>query len=61
MAVKIGEMLLKAGYISQDQLTEALEHQKKSGGKLGYNLVKMGFVREDDITDLLSEQYGVPS
>src|SRR5213592_3124636 len=61
MAVKIGEMLLKAGYISQNQLTEALEHQKKSGGKIGYNLVKMGFVREDDITNLLSEQYGVPS
>src|SRR5437867_4305808 len=61
MAVKIGEMLLKAGYISQEQLNEALEHQKKNGGKIGYNLVKMGFVREDDITDLLSEQYGVPS
>src|SRR2546426_1431824 len=61
MAVKIGEMLLKAGYISQQQLNEALEHQKRNGGKLGYNLVKMGFVREDDITDLLSEQYGVPS
>src|SRR5436309_11631975 len=61
MAVKIGEMLLKAGYISQEQLHEALEHQKRNGGKLGYNLVKMGFVREDDITDLLSEQYGVPS
>ena len=61
MAVKIGEMLLKAGYISQEQLNEALEHQKKNGGKIGYNLVKLGFVREDDITNLLSEQYGVPS
>src|SRR5881397_2529365 len=61
MAVKIGEMLLKAGYISQEQLNEALDHQKKNGGKIGYNLVKLGFVREDDITNLLSEQYGVPS
>src|SRR3989454_3987990 len=61
MAVKIGEMLLKAGYIGQEQLNEALEHQKKNGGKIGYNLVKLGFVREDDITNLLSEQYGVPS
>src|SRR5262247_15453 len=61
MAVKIGEMLLKAGYISQEQLSEALDHQKKNGGKIGYNLVKLGFVREDDITNLLSEQYGVPS
>src|SRR4029453_4387300 len=61
MAVKIGEMLLKAGYISQEQLNEALDHQKKNGGKIGYNLVKLGFVLEDDITNLLSEQYGVPS
>ncbi len=61
MAVKLGEMLLKAGMITQAQLQEALEAQKKSGGKLGFNLVKMGFVKEDDITQLLSDQYGVPS
>ncbi len=61
MAVKLGEMLTKAGLITQDQLTEALEAQKKNGGKLGYNLIKLGFVEEDDITRLLSEQYGVPS
>jgi len=61
MAVKIGEILLKAGLVSQEQLSSALEHQKKNGGKLGFNLVKLGFVNEDDITQLLSEQYGVPS
>ncbi len=61
MAVKLGEMLLKAGMITQPQLQEALEAQKKSGGKLGFNLVKLGFVKEDDITALLSDQYGVPS
>jgi len=61
MAVRIGEMLLKAGLIKQEQLQEALEAQKQNGGKLGYNLVRLGFVQEDDITQLLSEQYGVPS
>jgi type IV pilus assembly protein PilB len=61
MAVKLGEMLLKAGLISQPQLQEALEAQKKNGGKLGFNLVKLGYVKEDDITQLLSDQYGVPS
>ena len=60
MAVKLGEMLLKAGLVTQEQLSEALEAQKKNGGRLGYNLVKLGLVREDDITQLLSEQYGVP-
>ncbi len=61
MAVKLGEMLIKAGLIDQDQLQEALEAQKSNGEKLGYNLVQLGYVQEDDITQLLSEQYGVPS
>jgi type IV pilus assembly protein PilB len=61
MAVKLGEMLLKAGLISPERLQEALEAQKKNGGRLGYNLVKLGYVKEDEITQLLSDQYGVPS
>ncbi len=61
MAVKLGEMLVKAHLITQDQLKKTLEHQRSNGGKLGYNLVKLGFVKEDDITQLLSQQYGVPA
>jgi type IV pilus assembly protein PilB len=61
MAVKLGEMLVKAGLISAEQLEEALESQKTNGEKLGFNLIKLGYVREDDITQLLSEQFGVPS
>ena len=61
MAVKLGEMLLKAGLITQEQLEESLEAQKTNGEKLGFNLVQLGYVQEDDITQLLSEQYGVPS
>ena len=61
MAVKLGEMLVRAGMISQEQLDESLEAQKTNGEKLGFNLIKLGYVKEDDITQLLSEQYGVPS
>ena len=61
MAIKLGEMLIKAHLITQDQLTKALEHQKVNGGKIGFNLVKLGIVKEDDITQLLSQQYGVPA
>ena len=61
MAVKLGEMLVKAGLISQAQLDDALAEQKKGGEKLGHALVRLGYVQEDDITQLLSEQYGVPS
>ncbi|MFZ5983035.1 MAG: type IV-A pilus assembly ATPase PilB [Acidobacteriota bacterium] len=61
MAERLGEMLIKAGLISQQQLQEALALQKSNGGKLGYNLVRLGHVKEEDITSLLSEQYGVPA
>ena len=61
MPVRIGELLLKENRISPDQLQQAMNHQKASGGKLGRSLVRMGFVRDEDITALLSKQYGVPS
>jgi len=61
MPVRIGELLLKEKRITPEQLQQALNHQKGSGGKLGYNLVKMGFVKDEEITALLSKQYGVPS
>jgi type IV pilus assembly protein PilB len=61
MAVKLGEMLIKAGILTPQKLQEALEYQKTNGGKLGLNLVKMGYVKEEDLTRILSQQYGVPS
>ncbi len=61
MALKLGELLVKSGLVSEAQLQKALEQQKSQGGKLGSNLVKLGFVKEEDITKLLSQQFGVPS
>ncbi len=61
MSVRLGELLTKAGLISQDQLKEALRVQKETGGKLGETLIKLAFVSEEDITECLSQQFGVPS
>ena len=61
MSVRLGELLTKASLISQDQLKDALKHQKESGSKLGETLIKLGFVSEEDITECLSQQFGVPS
>jgi type IV pilus assembly protein PilB len=61
MPVRIGELLLKEKRITAEQLQQALNHQKGTGGKLGYNLVQLGFVKDEEITALLSKQYGVPS
>jgi len=61
MPLKIGEILLKAQLITQEQLEKALEEQKQSGGRIGEHLLSMGFVKEEDILDCLSQQFGVPS
>jgi type IV pilus assembly protein PilB len=61
MSSRLGEILVKDSLISADQLKQALEYQKKNGGRLGTCLVKLGLVSDDDITAVLSRQYGVPS
>ena len=61
MSVRLGELLIKANLISQDQLKEALKFQKEKGAKLGETLINLGFVSEEDITECLSQQFGVPS
>jgi type IV pilus assembly protein PilB len=58
---RLGDLMVKENLISQAQLTEALEQQKKGGGRLGSCLVKLGFVSDEDVTTFLSRQYGVPS
>jgi type IV pilus assembly protein PilB len=60
-ASRLGDMLVKANLISEEQLKKALAQQESQGGRLGTNLVKLGFISEDDITSFLSKQYGVPS
>ncbi len=61
MSERLGEMLIREGLITEDQLRSALDYQNKSGGRLGSVLVRMKYVQEEDITELLSNQFGVPS
>jgi len=61
MSIRLGELLTKAGLLTQDQLKEALRVQKETSGKLGETLIKLGFISEEDITECLSQQFGVPS
>ncbi len=61
MSAKLGEILVRENLITSQQLREALEYQRASGGRLGSNLVKLGVISDDVITAVLSRQYGVPS
>jgi type IV pilus assembly protein PilB len=61
MTDRIGELLLREKLISPEQLQNAVDEQKKSGGRLGYNLTKLGYISEKDLTVFLSKQYGIPT
>ncbi len=61
MSKKLGELLVKAGLITQEQLETAMSVQNKDGGRLGHTLIKLKYVSEDEITQFLSKQYGVPA
>ena len=58
--VRIGDLLVSKGEITQDQLMEALAEQKKSGLKLGRILIDKRFIDEDRFLQFLSAQFGVP-
>jgi len=58
---RLGELLVRNGLITDDQLAKALGEQQHTGGRLGSSLVKLGFISEDELSAFLSKQYGVPS
>lgn len=61
--VRIGELLVDAGLLSQSQLDDALEEQRQQGGggkRLGQLIVSLGFVTEGQLARVLSQQLAVP-
>src|SRR5438270_11697211 len=58
---KLGEILLREGLITQEQLRKALLEQKNTGMRLGYTLVKLGFIEETEVSKMLARQYRMPA
>lgn len=60
--IRLGEMLLDTGYITKQQLEQALAIQKSSEKKqmLGELLISLGYVKEEEILTELSRQLKVP-
>ena len=60
-AERLGDLLVREGLITREQLDKALQEQKQSGTRVGYNLVKLGFIQETDLTKMLARQYKMPA
>src|SRR6476619_188504 len=61
MAVKLGDLLVKAKLVTPEQVDAALVSQRAEGGKFGEALIRIGAVAEQAIKETLSQQFGVPS
>jgi type IV pilus assembly protein PilB len=57
---KLGELLIDAKLITQENLAKALEVQVAKGGLLGQILVSLGYTNEEAIAQALTAQYGFP-
>jgi len=57
--MKIGEILVAAGVLREEQLNDALKSQNQLGGTLGENLIRLGFITEEALLQFLSEQLGI--
>lgn len=57
--VRLGDLLISAGHISEDQLSQALKEQKATGRikRLGQTLVDLGLVTQDKIEQTVRDKF----
>ena len=56
--LRLDQILIEEGLVSNDQIIEALQYQKQHGGKLGSQLMRFGYVEESGLVQALARQYG---
>ncbi len=55
---KLGELLVENGILTEGQLVQALEAQRKERKLLGEIIVELGFATKDKLDGALAKQYG---
>ena len=58
--MRIGELLVAAKVITQEQLEQALAHPRKEGERLGDVLLGLEMVSDTQLTQALSQQLAIP-
>jgi type IV pilus assembly protein PilB len=57
---RLGQLLMRAGIITERQLTDALEVHKATGSPLGRVLVDLGYATQGAILSVMAKQIGIP-
>ncbi len=58
---RLGDILIREGLLTREQIALALVEQKSTGHRLGYVLVKLGLIQELEVTKVLARQYRMPA
>ncbi len=56
---RIGDLFVEQGIINDQQLSEALDVQRRTGGRLGEILIELGFISPSDSARVLAERLGL--
>ncbi len=58
--IRVGDLLVEKGILSQEQLSLVLDEQKRSGRKFGRTVIDLGFVSEDKLLLEMSSHFALP-
>lgn len=58
--IRLGDLLIQHGLLTDEQLKTALDQQKSTGRKLGRIIVDSGYVTEEGISQALARQLRIP-
>ncbi|MEY8205080.1 MAG: GspE/PulE family protein [Bermanella sp.] len=58
--IRVGDLLVEKGILNQEQLTQVLDEQKRSGRKFGRTVIDLGFINEDQLLLEMSGHFSLP-
>ena len=58
MEARLGDVLVRGGIVTREQLNEALGKERENGSNLIQELIRLGFSTEERLADFLATQFG---
>jgi MSHA biogenesis protein MshE len=58
--IRLGEILVRQNFMTQEELDQALEEQRKTGRRLGRVIADKGFANERQIAEAVAHQLNIP-
>lgn len=59
MEARLGDVLVRGGIVTREQLNVALGKERENGSNIIQELIRLGFSTEEQLTDFLAKQFGL--